>query len=563
MTPSALKAPAPRQLGEHGPARPYDLATPLDAYVAAQAASTPQALALSDDRERLSYAEMWRRVERWSAVLHAHDVAPGDVVGVCAERSVELPVVLLAILRRGAAYCPLEPDQPAQRLHHLISQACPAAIVTAPAFGDAIGQAAGSAKLIVSGTDTGLGAANTTSGAAATTTLEARADTAFGVPAVTLTATVPDRPQADADDPAYVIFTSGSTGRPKGVVVPHRGVVNRLLWMQETFKLTAEDVVLQKTPYGFDVSVWELFWPLIAGARLHLLEPDGHRDPQLLAECIREQQVTTMHFVPSMLSIFLEEPLAAGCSSLRRVISSGEALPCQQMLAALRTFEPATLWNLYGPTEASIDVTYWQCASQSASAPVPIGRPVANVGCYLLDDEGNRVAQGTIGELCIGGVQVALGYINQPELTAERFVEVPSIDGVLYRTGDLARRRADGLLEYAGRADRQMKFNGIRIEPGEIEAVIRELPEVREVAVVLRQATAASDKLVAYVVLRQETIVVAAIRSWVASRLPAYMVPSFVVLLPELPLSGNGKLDVKALPAPPGRPPSEAACAPR
>ncbi len=513
---------------ELGPRVEFDLSIPLDGYVAAQVARSRSAIALSDSTESVTYEQMWQRVLAFQRVLEERGVGRGCVVGVCATRSVDLPIALLAIMRSGAAYCPLDPDQPARRLRRIIEQAKPAVIVAAPAFEALVGAAAwgtGCNQILAIGR----------TGAAGATTAPVSASL--------------DRP-FQQDDPAYVIFTSGSTGRPKGVVVPHQGIVNRLLWMQEQLGLQSDDTVLQKTPFGFDVSVWELFWPLIVGARLHLADPEGHRDPRYLAECIRAQRVTTTHFVPSMLALFLEEPLSAECHSLRHVVSSGEALPAPMMRRALERLAPAELWNLYGPTEASVDVTCWRCEAQPGMDTVPIGTPIANVDCFVLDEGGERVPDGAPGELCIGGVQVALGYIGQPELTAERFVRSSVSDGVIYRTGDIARWRADGLLEYLGRRDGQVKLHGVRAELGEIEAVLREFPDVVDAAVVVRADAGAIERLVAYVVARGGALDQGAVRRELALSLPAQMVPAFVVLLEGLPTTANGKLDRDALPPP-------------
>ncbi|HEX8742745.1 MAG TPA: amino acid adenylation domain-containing protein [Thermoleophilaceae bacterium] len=511
---------------EAGPRVPYDLDAPLDALVGAQAARTPSRVALSDARQRIAYDRMWREAGGFAAMLQGHGVGRETVVAVCAERSVHLPVALLGVLRAGGAYCPLDPEQPVQRLRHMVEQARPAVIVTAPRFEAHVTEAArwAGCAIVVLGDGGELGFA------------------AAGDP--------PAERAFDRDDPAYVIFTSGSSGRPKGVVVPHRGVVNRLLWMQDALELGADDIVLQKTPYGFDVSVWELFWPLIAGAREHLAAPDGHRDPRYLTETIAREQVTTVHFVPSMLTLFLEDPLAAECRSLRRVIASGEALPGPLMLRALETLAPARLFNLYGPTEASIDVTWWECAPQPASAPVPIGRPIANVDVHLLDGDGNRVPAGEPGELCIGGVGVALGYASQPRLTAERFVELPGIEGRVYRTGDRARWRDDGTLDYLGRIDQQVKLNGVRIELGEIEAVMRQMPEIVDVAVAVASDARGSDRLVAYVVPRGDGLDRAELHRRLTATLPADMIPAFAVTLPALPTTSSGKLARDALPPP-------------
>jgi amino acid adenylation domain-containing protein len=523
---------------ERGPRVEFDLRVPLDGYVAAQVARTPNAIALSDSSESLTYDRMWQRVETFRTVLAERGVGRGCVVGVCASRSVDLPVALLAIVLSGAAYCPLDPAQPARRLRRIVEQARPAAIVVAPELESLVKEAAwgtGCEEIL----PIGCAAAPTQSLAAAQPTLRGDAP--------------PVRPERsfEPDDPAYVMFTSGSTGRPKGVVVPHRGVVNRLLWMQEELGLQSHDTVLQKTPYSFDVSVWELFWPLLVGARLYLADPDGHRDPRYLAECIVAEGVTAVHFVPSMLSLFLEEPLAATCRSLRHVVSSGEALSGSLMRRALEVLAPATLWNLYGPTEASVDVTCWRCRMQPATDAVPIGAPIANVDCFVMDEGGGRVPIGAPGELCIGGVQVALGYVGQPELTAERFVDSPWSPDPIYRTGDIVRWREDGLLDYLGRRDEQVKLNGVRIELGEIETAIRELADVVDAAVAVRSDVGAVERLVGYVVARDGAgLDEAQVRRELAFSLPPHMIPPFIVFLEGLPMTANGKLDRNALPAP-------------
>ncbi|HYO14148.1 MAG TPA: amino acid adenylation domain-containing protein, partial [Thermoanaerobaculia bacterium] len=353
----------------------------------------------------------------------------------------------------------------------------------------------------------------------------------------------------DPDNLAYVIYTSGSTGKPKGAMNTHRGIVNRLLWMQERYGLTADDRVLQKTPFSFDVSVWELFWPLLVGARLVVARPGGHQDPAYLVETIRREGITTLHFVPSMLQVFLEAPGVEECRSVKRVIASGEALPPeleQRFFARLGSMD-AGLFNLYGPTEAAVDVTHWDCSPGAGRTTVPIGRPVANTAIHLVGRYGEPVPVGVAGELLIGGVQVARGYLGRPELTAERFVPDPfgGIGARAYRTGDLARRRPDGAIEYLGRLDHQVKIRGFRIELGEIEAALAAHPAVREAVV-----QALDQRLVAWVVGRDGAPEAAELRRHLAATLPDYMVPSAFVVLPEMPLSPNGKVDRKALPDP-------------
>jgi amino acid adenylation domain-containing protein len=519
---------------EQGAGRDFDLDMPLDAYIGRQAERTPDAVALSDSVARLSYADMWSRAQSLSATLRRRGVERGDVVCVCAERSVRLPIALLAIMRTGAAYCPLDSEQPSARLRHVLEQACPVAIVADPAQLQLVGDLLGDDESIE----------------VVPLDLDDLADPS----APPLESGEGSRARdCSPSDPAYVIFTSGSTGRPKGVLVPHRGVVNRLLWMQEQFSLSPDDTVLQKTPYTFDVSVWELFWPLMTGARLHLADPGGHRDPESLAQAIRAEKVTTVHFVPTMLGAFAQEPSAAACHTVRRVICSGEALPGALMAEALKLFPGATLWNLYGPTEASIDVTCWQCLPQEPGAPVPIGSPISNVVCAVLDDRLNRVPIGTPGELCIGGVQVALGYIGQPELTEERFVECDALPGRLYRTGDLVRWRADGLLDYLGRVDRQVKIRGVRIELGEIEETLRGMADVADAAVIVRSDIAPAEVLVAYVIPAGPPVEEVELRARLAKLLPEYMVPLRAVTLERLPNTPSGKVDHEALPRPASR----------
>ncbi|WP_122876878.1 non-ribosomal peptide synthetase, partial [Burkholderia pseudomallei] len=350
---------------------------------------------------------------------------------------------------------------------------------------------------------------------------------------------------------AYVIYTSGSSGEPKGVMNEHRGVVNRLWWMQQTYALDERDAVLQKTPFSFDVSVWEFFWPLMSGARLVIAKPEGHKDPAYLSELIDRERVTTLHFVPSMLQAFLEDEGAArGCGSVKRVMCSGEALPPSLVKRFYRCLPDARLHNLYGPTEAAVDVTAWACDAEEGGASVPIGRPIANTRIYVLDGYGQPVPRGVAGELYIGGVQVARGYLNRPELTRERFVDDPFVaGGRLYKTGDLARWRTDGSLEYLGRNDFQVKIRGFRIELGEIEAQLAKVAGVRETVVLARDSgsPAGEKRLVAYYTGNAD---VAALREQATRHLPAYMVPSAYVRLDAWPLTPNGKLDRRALPAP-------------
>jgi amino acid adenylation domain-containing protein len=475
----------------------------LHGLIAAQAARTPQAVAVVFEDEAISYADLDRRAEGIAGRLCELGAGPGSLVAVRAQRSIQLVVALLAVLKSGAGYLPLDPEYPEDRLASMLDDANPVLVLTAENLhefersGDAIPTAAG------------------------------------------------------PGDVAYAIYTSGSTGRPKGVLNTHRGIVNRLDWMQRRYRLGGHDVVLHKTPIGFDVSVWELFWPLTAGARLVLARPGGHKDAAYLRDLICSAGVTTTHFVPSMLGVFLAEDGIARCRSLRRIICSGEELPVEHAVRCLRALPGAELHNLYGPTEAAIDVTAWQCVLDALDgrARVPIGAPIQNMTTHVLDRHMRPVPAGVSGELYLGGVGLALGYLGRPELTAERFVPDPfGAPGTrLYRTGDLARWRGDGTLEFLGRTDGQVKIRGVRIELGEIEAVLREQPGVTDTAVAVREDVPGDKRIVAYTVGDAHR---SALRSALKLRLPDSMMPSGFVRLDALPLSPNGKLDRRALPAP-------------
>ncbi|WP_236313809.1 amino acid adenylation domain-containing protein, partial [Pseudomonas lactis] len=355
--------------------------------------------------------------------------------------------------------------------------------------------------------------------------------------------TNPPVPGLTARHAAYVIYTSGSTGQPKGVINEHAGVVNRLLWMQDAYGLKAHDAVLQKTPFSFDVSVWEFFWPLFTGARLVMARPEGHKDPAYLCEVIAAEHITTLHFVPSMLDVFLAHGDISQAVGLVRVMCSGEALPGSLVRRFKQQLPGIGLYNLYGPTEAAVDVTAWNCARPEVPDNPPIGKPIANTRLYVLDGQLQPVPLGVAGELFIAGVQVARGYLNRPELTAERFLDDPFTPGRMYRTGDLGRYLPDGTLEYLGRNDDQVKIRGLRIELGEIQARLIEHPAVKDAVVVARD-----QRLVAYYTGVPTDI--DSLRAQLLQHLPDFMVPALFMHLDAWPLSPNGKLDRKALPAP-------------
>ncbi|WP_349617067.1 amino acid adenylation domain-containing protein [Azotobacter salinestris] len=492
-------------------------AEPVHRLFERQVRACPDAPALLFDETRLSYAELNRRANRLAHRLIALGVAPETRVGICVERSVEMVVGLLAILKAGGAYVPLDPDHPDERLAYMVEASGIGLLLAQRHLG---GRLPASQTLSVLALD-GLDLAG-----------EPEHD-----PQVAL----------HGDNLAYVIYTSGSTGRPKGAANRHRSLYNRLAWMQEAYRLEASDTVLQKTPFGFDVSVWEFFWPLMVGARLAVANPGEHRDPGRLVEAIGRYRVSTLHFVPSMLQAFLAYEGIEACTSLSRILCSGEALPAEAQNAVFRRLPQAALYNLYGPTEAAIDVTHWSCRADGQSQ-VPIGRPISGIRTWVLDAALNPVPPGVAGELYLGGIGLGRGYLNRPGLTAERFVADPFGTGErLYRSGDLVRWNAEGQLEYLGRLDHQVKIRGLRIELGEIEAQLLAQPEVRE-AVVVAQEGPGGARLVGYVAGRE--VDAGTLRERLGRTLPEYMVPGALVVLEALPLNANGKVDRKALPAP-------------
>lgn len=456
----------------------YPLATAtLHGLIEAQVQRTPDAPALIFEGEPMTYRRLDRRANKLANHLRAQGVKTGSLVAVCMERSPELVVTLLGILKAGAAYVPLDPDYPPDRLRFMLADAQVSVLLTQERLLPKLPPFAGTVLCL---------------------------DTAWGK--VAEQSPVAPQISVGAHDLAYVIYTSGSTGQPKGAMNTHRGICNRLLWMQDAYQLTASDRVLQKTPFSFDVSVWEFFWPLLTGAALVLARPRGQQDSAYVADLIAEQAVTTLHFVPPMLAVFLEErDLPVRCRSLRQVICSGEALPAELRDRFFATFPGDTpkLHNLYGPTEAAVDVTFWECRRADTDPNVPIGRPIANTQIYILDARGEPVPIGVPGELHIGGAGVARGYLNRPELTRERFRLDPfsaDPEARLYKTGDLACWRADGAILYLGRLDHQVKVRGFRLELGEIETALNAHPAVRESVVILREDQPGDRRLAAYVV---------------------------------------------------------------
>ncbi|MGZ2359293.1 amino acid adenylation domain-containing protein [Streptomyces sp. 372A] len=516
---------------------PVPAGATLVSLIAEQIARSPDATAVTAGGRSLTYAGLDAAADRIAARLVAAGTGPGDVVAVGAERSPELVAALLAVLRTGACYTPLDTEYPPERLAFMLDDSGARVVLTqrsVPVPGDCR-----AAVLFLEDDDPD----DPHRGSAPTASVSSPAP----------------------DDPAYLIYTSGSTGRPKGVPNTHRAIVNRLLWMQRSYPIGPEDSVLQKTPAGFDVSVWEFFWPLMTGARLVLARPGGQKDAAYLTELIRSAPVTVAHFVPSMLPLFLAEEGAGRCTALRRVVCSGEALPPDAARAFHETLPGCALANLYGPTEAAVDVSAWEC--QGPSDAVPIGFPVDNIRLHVLDRALRPVPPGAPGEIHIAGTGVALGYHRRPGLTACRFVPDPygPPGSRLYRTGDLGRRRPDGALEHLGRIDQQVKLRGLRIEPGEIESALRALPPVSEAAVVVREDTPGDKRLAAYLVTAGEEPPPdpQELRAALKQVLPDYMVPASFTALPALPLTPNGKLDRRGLPAPQVHRTSGAASAPR
>lgn len=469
------------QVGWNNTDRDYDERRCVPQLFEAQVERTPEAIAVVSESEQVSYRELNRRANRVAHRLRSFGLGFESLAGVYMERSIEMVVAIMAIMKTGAAYVPLDPGYPAEYLDHILEDTGVEVVLTQRRLE---GYLAGRAARVWS--------------------LDSEPETA--TPEMSVPESNENAPAVAGDhNLAYVIYTSGSTGKPKGAMISNGGIRNRLLWMQEAYHLSEADRVLQKTPFSFDVSVWELFWPLITGARLVMARPGGHKDAEYLLRVIAEQGITTLHFVPSMLHLFLDEEGVENCTSLRHVICSGEALT-PELVRRFYQRSHAGLHNLYGPTEASVDVTFWPCPREHQPRVMSIGRPIANTRIYILDARLNSVPVGVAGELHIAGAGLARGYLMRPDLTAERFIPSPygGAGERLYKTGDLARYLPNGDIEFLGRTDHQVKVHGFRIELGEIEAVLSQHPAVQEVVVQPRQTEAGQQRLVAYYVRRWE-----------------------------------------------------------
>ncbi|QNR42340.1 non-ribosomal peptide synthetase [Pseudomonas syringae] len=520
--------------GFNNTAHPYPRDVLIHQLIEHQVNQRPDACAVrGDSGPLLTYAELNQQANQLAHRLIELGVQPDTRVAVSLRRGAEMVVALLGILKAGGAYVPIDPDLPSARQAYMLEDSSPRAVLT---------------------------------------TL----DLSENLPAMTLPVLILDdhqnssqlaaqptgNPDAKAlglqpNHLAYVLYTSGSTGTPKGVMNEHLGVVNRLLWARDAYHVDSNDRVLQKTPFGFDVSVWEFFLPLLAGAELVMARPGGHQDPDYLAQVMSDAGITLLHFVPSMLDVFLEHRSTRDFPQLRRVLCSGEALPRALQRRFEQHLKGVELHNLYGPTEAAIDVTAWECRPTDPGESVPIGRPIANIQMHVLDALGQLQPLGVAGELHIGGIGVARGYLNQPQLSAERFIADPFSNDPqarLYKTGDVGRWLANGALEYLGRNDFQVKIRGLRIEIGEIEAALAKHPAVHEAVITAREDIPGDKRLVAYYTQSagHTAVDIETLRGHLQQQLPEYMVPAIYVQLDTMPLTPNGKLDRKALPAPDG-----------
>jgi amino acid adenylation domain-containing protein len=489
-----------------------------------QAARTPEAVAVVFEAQRLTYAQLNERANQLAHHLVSLGVGPEVLVGICLERSLELVVGLLGILKAGGAYVPLDPAYPRERLAFMLQDTAAPVLLTQEGLLGQLPKYEG--RTLCLDRDWPAMAKHPVDNPIVRTTSESL---------------------------VYVLYTSGSTGKPKGVMIEHRSLVNFLHWLQHTFPISSADRVLQITPTSFDISVVELFWPLLAAAAMDIARPGAHRVGNELIELIEQRETTILQVVPSILSTATEEQGLTKLKSLRRVFTAGEALG-SELMQRFYSQSAAELIDAYGPTETTVYSTFWRCQRDRAGAVVPIGRPIANTQIYILNEQREPVPVGVPGELYIGGTGLARGYLNRPELTAEKFVPDPlsARSGArLYRTGDLARYLPDGKIEFLGRIDHQVKLRGLRIELGEIEAVLAEHPAVRHAVVLVREDAPGDKRLVAYMVQTDPSADCAeALRAFLRERLPDYMVPSAYVLLDRLPLTPNGKLDRKALPAP-------------
>jgi amino acid adenylation domain-containing protein/non-ribosomal peptide synthase protein (TIGR01720 family) len=489
-----------------------------------QVEKNPDHIAVLFEDQRLTYGELNNRANSLARVLRNKGVEANSIVGIMVERSLEMIIGIVGILKAGGAYLPISPDYPEDRINYMLEDSGTRILLTQNRFLN---------KLSFNGQLVDIDDKNLYLGDGSNLLLENK-----------------------SHDLAYVIYTSGSTGKPKGVMIENYSVINRINWMQDKYRLEAEDVILQKTPFTFDVSVWEIVWWFFVGARVCMLRPGGEKEPEEIVQSIERNKITTMHFVPSMLTVFLHYiencSNSSKLSSLKHVFASGEALNPEHAnkFNKLLAGQAAKLVNLYGPTEATVDVSYFDCSIGQVLKSVPIGKPIDNIKLYIVNKNNKPQPVGVAGELCIAGDGLARGYLNKPELTAEKFVENPFTPGArMYRTGDLAKWRPDGNIEFLGRLDHQVKIRGFRIELGEIETELLKYPSVKETVVVAKEGQDGDKYLCAYIVAEGE-LTITELRDHLFRELPDYMIPSYFVQLEKMPLSPNGKADRKALPEP-------------
>ncbi len=474
----------------------------------------------------LTYGHLNEKVNQLAHLLRDKGANRDQIVGIMVERSFSMIIGVLGIIKAGAAYLPISPDNPVDRIEYMLKDA-------------------GVRLLLVQ---------NKTANKIKFGGLMINLETPHICHGLTENPVIVNRPE----DLAYVIYTSGSTGKPKGVMIEHRSVINRLHWMQNAYPIGVEDVILQKTPYYFDVSVWELFWWAFHGAKLCFLISGGERTPLLIVETVRKHQVSVMHFVPSMLNVFLEyldgkdTKVLPGMASVRHIFASGETLTpshVKKFNDILGRKIGARLTNLYGPTEATVDVSYFDCPTSNDFEKIPIGRPIDNTRLHIIKDK-KQVALGEIGELCIAGVCLARGYLNNPVLTQEKFVKSPANPAErIYRTGDNARWLSDGNIEYLGREDDQVKIRGLRIELGEIENTIRDFAGIKDCLALVKQYSQNIVLIIAYIVCKQE-LEIKDLKSYLKKILPDYMIPNHFEIIDHIPLGPSGKANRKALPEP-------------
>lgn len=506
-------------------ARDYPLDKALHQHFEERARISGDAIAvveLSDvESERtLTYCELNRKANQLAYYLHEHGVVTDTCVCIMMKRSLEMVIGILGIMKAGAAYVPIDPDYPQKRVEYIIQDSEADHIIVQEDLKELL-------------TDIPVNVIS----------LDGDSHFLEEYPMENLELAI------TPENMAYMIYTSGSTGEPKGTMNLHKGICNRLIWMQEAFRMTPEDRVLQKTPYSFDVSVWEFFWPLMVGARLVMAKPQGHRDTSYIIQTILEQKISILHFVPSMLRLFLENPRVEECNlCLRYIICSGEAFSYELQKLFFRHLKVG-LYNLYGPTEAAVDVTWYCCTPANEWGIVPIGKPIANTQIYILDQRQQPIPIGASGEIYIGGTNLARGYWNKKELTAEKFILNPLMEGCsnkLYRTGDRARFLEDGNIEFIDRIDFQVKIRGIRIEIGEIESTLRKHPSVSE-AVVIANEEDGEKRLAAFIIPKRETLSESELRDYLRAKLPDYMCPAYFAFVDSLKLTPNGKIDRSVL----------------